>query len=338
MDAKTFFAKASSKLYKKIFKKPYYDCSERTVFNRQDANDMLYNALMRNKPFMLTRYGSIEMIVTNTFRIMEQKRPFICKWLDYVTDKTDLPWLDEIVYTPISRNAGVFNPTYEILQRFAHRYLEDSRQIDMLMSVNYKEKFMPLKPECEFMHFEAIYPYFVERPWTRALKGKKVLVVHPYAESINKQYARREKLYENPDILPEFELVTMKAVQSSAYAEVPFKDWFEALKYMEDEIAKIDFDICLLGCGAYGLPLAAYVKHLGKQALHIGGGIQLLFGIKGRRWEDEYKVLTEKGVFGYNVPFKMRLDYYKLFNDYWINPSGDEVPTQAKSVEGACYW
>ena len=84
--------------------------------------------------------------------------------------------------------------------------------------------------------------------------------------------------------------------------------------------------------------MAAYVKHLGKQALHIGGGIQLLFGIKGRRWEDEYKVLTEKGVFGYNVPFKMRLDYYKLFNDYWINPSGDEVPTQAKSVEGACYW
>ena len=171
MDAKTFFAKASSKLYKKIFKKPYYDCSERTVFNRQDANDMLYNALIRNDPFMLTRYGSIEMIVTNTFRIMEQKRPFICKWLDYETDKTDLPWLDEIVNTPISRNAGVFNPTYQILERFAHRYLEDSKQIDMLMSVNYKEKFMPLKPECEFMHFEAIYPYFVERPWTRALKG-----------------------------------------------------------------------------------------------------------------------------------------------------------------------
>lgn len=337
MDAKTFFAKASSKLYKKIFKKPYYDCSERTVFNRQDANDMLYNALMRNEPFMLTRYGSIEMIVTNTFRIMEQKRPFICKWLDYVTDKTDLPWLDEIVYTPISRNAGVFNPTYQILERFAHRYLEDSKQIDMLMSVNYKERFMPLKPECEYIHFEAIYPYFVERPWTRALKGKKVLVVHPYAETINKQYARREKLYENPDILPEFELVTIKAVQSSAYAEVPFKDWFEALKYMEDEIAKIDFDICLLGCGAYGLPLAAYVKHLGKQALHIGGGIQLLFGIKGKRWETGSQYIG--GKWGYNTPVPVNdVEYRKLFNEYWTIPTGDEVPTQAKLVEGACYW
>lgn len=337
MDAKTFVAKASSKIFKKIFKKPYYDYYEGTVFNRQEANDMLYNALMSNKSFMLTRYGSIEMIVTNTFRIMEQKRPFICKCWDYVTDKTDLPWLDEIIYTPISRNAGVFNPTYEILQRFAHRYLEDSKQIDMLMSVNYKERFMPLKAECEFMHFEAIYPYFVERPWTRALKGKKVLVVHPYAESIKKQYARREKLYKNPDILPEFELVTIKAVQSSAYTEVPFKDWFEALKYMEDEIAKIDFDICLLGCGAYGLPLAAYVKSLGKQALHIGGGIQLLFGIKGKRWETEPQYLG--GKWGYNTPVAVNdMEYHKLFNDYWTIPTGDEVPEKAKSVEGACYW
>lgn len=338
MKAKTFITKAAAKIYKKLFPKPLYDCTEGCVHDRQEANDMLYNALVEGKPFMLTRYGSIEMIVTNTFRIMEQKRPFICKWWDYVTDKTDFPWLDEKIEVSINRNAGVFNPTYEILERFAHTYLEDSKEIDMLMSVNYKEKFMPLKPECQYMFFEAIYPYFVERPWTRALKGKKVLVVHPYAESIKKQYARRNLIYPDQEILPEFELITMKAVQSSAYAEVPFNDWFEALKYMEDEITKIDFDICFLGCGAYGLPLAAYVKRLGKQALHIGGGVQLMFGIKGRRWEVEYKELTEKGDFGYNVPFKMNLDYYKLFNEYWINPSGDEMPEQAKTVEGACYW
>jgi hypothetical protein len=142
-------------------------------------------------------------------------------------------------------------------------------------------------------------------------------------------------LYDNPDILPEFELITLKAVQSSAYAEVPFKDWFEALKYMEDEIDKIDYDICLIGCGAYGLPLAAHVKRMGKQALHIGGGIQLLFGIKGRRWEVEY---ADPNAWTYNVPFKLNLNYRDLFNDNWVSPSGDEVPKHAKSVEGACYW
>lgn len=338
MKIKTFIAKACSKVYKKLFHKPYYDCSDNCKYERQECNDMVYNALISGKPFMLTRYGSIEMNVVNSFRILEDNKSYISKLWDYVTDKTDLPWLDDNVYLSISRNAGVFNPTPEILKRFAHRYLDDSKLIDMLMSVNYKERFMPLQPSCQFIHFESIYPYFVERPWTQALKGKKVLVVHPYAESIKKQFARKDKIYPDKEILPDFELITMKAVQSSAYAEVPFKDWFEALKYMENQIAAIDFDICLLGCGAYGLPLAAFIKRMGKQALHLGGGVQLLFGIKGRRWEVEYKELTEKGDFGYNVPFKLNLNYYDLFNEYWINPSGDEVPKQAKSVEGACYW
>jgi threonine dehydrogenase-like Zn-dependent dehydrogenase len=39
---------------------------------------------------------------------------------------------------------------------------------------------------------------------------------------------------------------------------------------MIDEIGKIDFDVAILGCGAYGLPLAAAIKGMGKQAIHLG--------------------------------------------------------------------
>lgn len=337
MKVKTFIAKGLRKVYQKLSNESFFDCSNGCVYERQSCNDIVYDAIVSGKPFMMTRYGSIEMIVTNTIRVKEAKGNILSKIYDFVTDKTDLPWMDELVPKFISRNAGVFNPTPEILERFAHRYLEDSKIIDILMSVNYKEKFMPLKSDCQFIHFEGVYPYFVEYPWTRALKGKKVLVVHPYAETIMKQYERREKLYKNPDILPNFELITLKAVQSSAYVEVPFKDWFEALKYMEDEIDKIDYDICLLGCGAYGLPLAAHVKRSGKQALHIGGGVQLLFGIKGKRWETEPMYLG--GKWGYNTPKSVTpMSYIDYFNDNWVYPSGDEVPVQAKSIEGGCYW
>ena len=55
---------------------------------------------------------------------------------------------------------------------------------------------------------------------------------------------------------------------------------------MKAQIDKEDFDICLIGAGAYGFPLAAYVKRKGKKAVHLGGALQLLFGIKGSRWED----------------------------------------------------
>jgi len=334
MKPKTFLLKGLSKIYKKVFKPIFYDCADDCKYERQECNDMVYNAISSGKPFMLTRYGSIEMSVTNTVRVKESEITYLRKLWNYIIDKTDLPWMDERIPLSISRNAGVFNPTPAILERFAHRYLEDSKDIDMLMSVNYKERFMPLSKDCQYIHFESIYPYFVNNPWTRALKGKKVLVIHPYADTISKQYLNREKLYDNPDILPEFSLITLKAVQSSAYNQVPFTDWFEALKYMQDEMDKIDYDVCLIGCGAYGLPLAAYAKRKGKQALHIGGGIQLLFGIKGRRWEVEYR----NGVWGYNVPFQLNLNYYDLFNEYWTYPSGDEVPQMAKSVEGACYW
>ena len=40
---------------------------------------------------------------------------------------------------------------------------------------------------------------------------------------------------------------------------------------MSEEIAKIDFDIALIACGAYGFPLASRIKNMGKIAIHCGG-------------------------------------------------------------------
>ena len=150
-------------------------------------------------------------------------------------------------------NAGIFPESIEILDRFAERYLQDIPEIDLLGSFNYTEKFMPLRKGLIKVHLECLYPFWTKQPWTLALKGKKVLVVHPFVDTIESQYARRELLFEDTNILPSFELKTLRAVQSNAGNDVIFCDWFEALTYMENEISGIDFDICILGCGAYGL-------------------------------------------------------------------------------------
>lgn len=99
---------------------------------------------------------------------------------------------------------------------------------------------------------------------------------------------------------------------------------------MEDEIDKEDYDICLLGCGAYGFPLAAHVKRQGKQAVHLGGALQLLFGIKGKRWED-----PNYGVKEWNIPYG---SYTALMNKYWIRPDNITSPPNIQQVEGGCYW
>jgi len=69
---------------------------------------------------------------------------------------------------------------------------------------------------------------------------------------------------------------------------------------MKNEIDKIAFDIPISGTRVYGLLLVAYIKRKGKVAIHLAGITQMLFGIKGSRWE-KYIV----------YPFK------NLLNEYW---------------------
>ncbi len=86
---------------------------------------------------------------------------------------------------------------------------------------------------------------------------------------------------------------------------------------MQDEISKEDYDICLIGCGAYGFfSLAAYVKRCGKQAIHMGGALQLLFGIKGKRWDNKGQS--------------------QFYNKYWCQPT--EKINNHKNIENGCYW
>lgn len=102
-----------------------------------------------------------------------------------------------------------------------------------------------------------------------------------------KQYLKRELLHKNKDALPEFELITFKPAQGigDSKCDLSYKDWFKALEDMKTKISDIDFDIALIGAGAYGMFLGAHCKVLGKKAIHMGGALQLLFGIKGSRWD-----------------------------------------------------
>lgn len=89
---------------------------------------------------------------------------------------------------------------------------------------------------------------------------------------------------------------------------------------MKKEMEKDEFDIALIGCGAYGFPLSVHAKRLGKVGIHLAGWTQMLFGIYGKRW------LVDQP------------QYAKFINENWVRPSLDEVPQNASKVEGGCYW
>ena len=169
--------------------------------------------------------------------------------------------------------------------------------MDLCGRWNHHENVLPFSDSCKKVPLESLYPFFVENSWMKCLEGKNILVIHPFTETILSQYEKRDNLFPNREWIADFQLKTIKAVQSIAGEPTPYKNWFEALESMTSQIEKSNFDIAIIGCGAYGTPLAAHCKQLGKKVIHLRGGGQLFFGIKGRRWEHQYPNLCYRNMF-----------------------------------------
>jgi hypothetical protein len=58
-------------------------------------------------------------------------------------------------------------------------------------------------------------------------------------------------------------------------------DLFEAIRH---ELEARRFDVALIAAAGLAVPIAAHVKRLGKVAIDVGGHLQVVFGILGRRW------------------------------------------------------
>lgn len=248
-------------------------------------------------------------------------RPFLTKSVDYIRGKRNRFWWDPKVKSDICHFSGFFPATDDMLTRYSIEILAKLKQIDLLGSWLRDEHRLAnyFSPSLIRVDLDDLEPYFFDRPWSELLAGKKVLVVHPFEESIQKQYAKRELLFKDPRVLPAFELKTLKAVQSLVGNQVEFGDWFSALDWMCRKIGGIDFDVAIIGAGAYGIPLAAHVKKLGKQAIHLGAATQLLFGIRGKRWED--------------FPA-----WSHLFNEHWTRALPHETPANFRMLERGAYW
>lgn len=287
--------------------KPKYDDSFKWL-DFDETQRKIEQIILDGKPALVSRFGSNEAICTaEAIGIEIGARKHFSK-------KTMFS---------IYRNAGVFPCNEEFLFKYGMISKEAAEKVDFLGVWDTRMQNYLINKVCrkgiDITWLGNLEPYYSKTPWTAALKGKKILVIHPFKKTIEEQYNKRTLLFENPDMLPEFELSVVKAVQTIAYEkDERFQDWAEALDYMFNEAKKVDFDVAIVGCVAYGMPLAAKLKDYGKVAIHLGGATQLMFGIKGRRWD--------------NQPAG------KLYNDYWVRPSKEETPESFKTVENACYW
>ena len=273
----------------------------------QESNRKLIDIIKADKPFIISRLGMGPETVG--ISIYLKNRKIIGKNFE---------------------NAGIYCSKIPDLEKFyilSKECLKNSEYLaDFQYKKGYERNFIKEKLKLKELNSRVLEPFYMvleeQEPWSLHLYGKKVLIINPFVDSFQKQLQNGFKIFKDKDIFhPKQEFIFYRSYQTSAGNHL-HSSWVETFSIMKEDIRKLDFDIALLGCGGYGLPLCNFIKtELGKSAIYIGGGLQLLFGVKGRRWNNHSiigKLIEENGKF--------------------ITPFGDEVMKNNHKIEGGCYW
>ena len=276
----------------------------RSLISPSQANQQIHSLLEGELPALVSRIGHTEGRIVGEWMFRGGR-------------------YGRLTHKQAHQNAGIFPSTDQLLTRFAEIYSAGMSEVDLLgfWQTTYQARWLAsLSRPPLLVPLEALEPYFYPKPWTAALAGRRVLVVHPFAASIASQYRlHRQSLFADPEILPEFELEVLVPPQTLAPSNGGYTDWEEAFNDLVTKVLECKFDVALLGCGAYGLPLGAAIKRDGRKAIHLGGSLQILFGIRGRRWDA--------------FP-----EFQHFWNDAWVRPSAAETPQRANAVDSGCYW
>ena len=243
-------------------------------------------------------------------------------------------------WSVLERNAGVF-PTPS--PQWIKSYKEALREADILatgwyapMAAGEQTLLRSLGWTKQQVKLRSLEPYYVEPAdrWTRFLKGQDVCVVNAFASTMHAQVQKGGlRLWgslQAESLLPSSTrwhfvktgyapvLAQGRATWMDATGE-EINSWEEAIEAVVNAVLETEARIVLIGCGGLGMILAARLKRAGKICVMLGGAVQVLFAVKGMRWQ-HHEVIS------------------KFWTPDWVWPAPDETPAGASSVEGGCYW
>lgn len=157
-------------------------------------------------------------------------------------------------------------------------------------------------------------------PWTQALAGLRLMIVHPFEQSIRTQWGRRADISIVRDLMPDAQI---EVIRPPILSHDPGRYWLGDRRWVDqlagtlDSVAAQEFDVALVAAGPLGLLIADGIRLLGRTAIHLGGTLQLLFGIRGGRWD--------------------RKAVYPDSDDSWIRPIPEDVAPEIRGMEGGAY-
>lgn len=279
-------------------------------------SDGISTALRQKKGYFVGRNGTIEM---ETLLTKKYKQTFYLQQLNI-----------------LQRNAGVFPSSAGSVNQWVQETEDAIQSTDLLVAGWYdpirETELAYLKSlgrHGPFLPLRALEPYYVPQTlqWTRYLLWRKVAVVTSFAKTAKQQLEKRQAIWRDryDSLLPEAEYTFIQTGYSPSLSNGRagwpdgIETWQDAVDSIVKQVVESNAEIVLIGCGGLSMILGARLKALGKICIVMGGAIQVLFGIKGNRWE-------KHPIIG------------RFWNEAWVYPSLEETPASSNTVEGSCYW
>jgi hypothetical protein len=272
----------------------------------EEAGQLIASAMARGGPLAIGKVGTLEGEAAGF----------------YLSRRRDGAPYPPVLMNQLFLNVGLFPKTDEAIDRYCSRLIEMVGYVDMLGVQGYPgegEVINNFARQAKVLPQRVLEPWYCEDPWSGYFAGKRVTVVSPFARTIAHQFTRRDKIWSNPRILPDFELRTVGMPLSPGLCAPEEPDWEVRMNHVIDQIEAAPYDILVAGAGGISLLLAAHARKSGRIGIHMGGPTQVLFGIRGRRWDSD--------------PF-----FQETMNEFWVRPSVDETPTETWRIENGCYW
>jgi hypothetical protein len=288
------------------------DCLD--SMSAEATSNWISGRLEGNRPLLVSRFGSTEIRAMWRF-LLNERGTLSEKWSAFAL-KREPPFWSKTLARNLALRSGYYPITRESVQSFVQLMLGTLESIDLLGSwVPGECIFKDYFQNSSVSRLPNLEPFNSDKPWTEALREKRVVVVHPFADTIRSQYSKRDLIFSDKEILPLFTLSVVRAPQTRGGRDASGLSWVENLRMMATEAILTGSEIAIVGCGAYGMPLGKMLKDAGMKVIHLGGATQLLFGIKGRRW-----------------------DALNIYNENWVSALPHEWPRSQEALGDSPYW
>ena len=263
-------------------------------------------------------------------------------WLLYphILARAELPRLVREIYErrllfEACNQSGLFPAEPAYLLQFAEFYTLHLQQMDVIgLTFDNQERERELLRQYTFaadlMDYRDLSPdRSVPADDTRCylplFRGKRILLICPFAGLLRTRATRDtfEAVWANID-KRWFYPANVDALEFPYGLEEQTQQRYGTAEALFDEIVtelrQREFDVALIAASGLAVPLASAARQMGKIAVDLGGDLQVLFGVLGKRWRQREH---------------WRRDY---LNDGWIDMPAQYRPANPHSADTQDFW